>query len=249
MAFVYLGNRDGRRVAVKVLNDRARRDVKLEKRFRREWQILQELHHANVLGVFDFGFAPIPYLVSEYCPLGTVRDLLRKSGRLSSGDAVRIARQAALGLRAALEIGVVHRDINPRNLLRVGAEAVKVGDFGIAHWDRETLTTHEVLGTPGYLSPEICAGRTPDWRADQYALGVTLFEMVAGRRPFGNQHMLDLVDMQFDLVPDLQAEPVAGVGDELANVVRIMMSKEPAGRFGSYDALIEALDRSDRSPS
>ena len=136
MAFVYLGNRDGRRVAVKVLNDRARRDPKLEKRFRREWQILQDIHHDHVLEVYDCGFAPIPYLVSEYCPLGTVRDLLRTSQRLSVAHAVRITRQAALGLRAALDIGVIHRDINPRNLLRAGQGSVKVGDFGIAHWER-----------------------------------------------------------------------------------------------------------------
>ena len=250
MAFVYLGNRDGRHVAVKVLNDRARRDRKLEKRFRREWQILQGLHHANVLKVFDFSFAPVPYLVSEYCPLGTVRDLLRRSGRLDVGEAVRITRQAALGLRAALDIGVVHRDINPRNLLRDDHGLVKVGDFGIAHWDREMLTTHEVLGTPGYLSPEVCAGRVVDWRADQYALGVTLFEMVAGRRPFGAQHVLDLVAMHFDQVPDLRLEPVSGIGDGLSTVVRTMMSKEPSDRFASYEALIEALDDcSDPSPN
>ena len=242
MAFVYLGDRDGRQVAVKVLNDRARRDLKLEKRFRREWQILQGLHHDNVLEVYDCGFAPVPYLVSEYCSLGTVRDLLGKSGRLSVIDAVRITRQAALGLRAALDIGVVHRDINPRNLLRGEQGTVKVGDFGIAHWDREMLTTHEVLGTPGYLSPEVCAGRIPDWRADQYSLGVTLFEMVAGRRPFGAQRLLDLVAMHFDPVPDLRSEPVSGIGDELAHLVRTMMAREPSDRFASYNVLIEALD-------
>ena len=244
MAFVYLGNRDGRRVAVKVLNDRARRDLKLEKRFRREWQILQDLHHDHVLEVYDCGFAPAPYLVSEYCALGTVRDLLRTSSRLSVPDAVRIARQAALGLRAALDIGVVHRDINPRNLLRAAQESVKVGDFGIAHWDRDILTTHEVLGTPGYLSPEVCAGQMSDWRADQYSLGVTLFEMLAGRRPFGAQRLLDLVAMHLDPVPDLRSEPVSGIGDALADVVRTMMAKEPANRFPSYDVLVEALDRS-----
>jgi hypothetical protein len=244
MAFVYLGNRDGRLVAVKVLNERARRDLKLEKRFRREWQILQGLHHDHVLEVYDCGFAPLPYLVSEYCALGTVRDLLRTSRRLSVADAVRITRQAALGLRAALDIGVVHRDINPRNLLRTGQESIKVGDFGIAHWDRDMLTTHEVLGTPGYLSPEVCAGRVPDWRADQYSLGVTLFEMVAGRRPFGAQRLLDLVAMHLNPVPDLRAEKVPGIGDELADVVRTMMSKEPADRFASYETLIDALDRS-----
>ena len=100
-----------------------------------------------------------------------------------------------------------------------------------------------MLGTPGYLSPEVCAGRIPDWRADQYSLGVTLFEMVAGRRPFGAQRLLDLVAMHLNPVPDLRSEPVSGVRDELADVVRTMMAKEPADRFASNDVLIEAFDR------
>ncbi len=205
-------------------------------------------HHPNVLEVLDFGFGPELYLVIEYCALGTLRDLLRESGRLRPRDALRVAQQAASGLAAAHEMGVVHRDINPRNLLRARRDLIKVSDFGIAHWDREeTLTTHEMLGTPGYLSPELCSGQPVDWRADQYALGITLFEMIAGRRPYGSARALEVLSMHIHAaIPDLRAEAPEvsdAVSKELAQTVRVMMSKTPSGRFESYDALLEALDR------
>ena len=243
MALVYLGSREGRQVAVKVLNERARHDVKLEKRFQRECEILHRLRHPNVLAVLDFRLSPEPYLVVEYCPLGTVRDLLRERKRLSAGEAVDLIRQAVRGLSAAREMGVVHRDVNPRNLLRAEGNIVKVSDFGIAHWDRElALTTHELLGTPGYLSPELCAGQSVDWRADQYALGIMLFEVLAGRRPYGSARVVEVLVMHVNApVPDLRVEGIQDVSDELAGVVRRMMSKAPSDRFESYDSLMEAL--------
>ncbi len=246
MALVYLATRDGRQVAVKVLNDRARQSLKLERRFQRECEILREIHHPNVLGVIDFSPRPEPYLVLEYCPLGTVRDRLRHESRLDVAEALRIARQAAQGLRAAHEMGVVHRDVNPRNLLRADEDLIKVADFGIAHWDREVaLTTHELLGTPGYFSPEVCEGRSVDWRADQYALGITLFEMLAGRRPYGAPRPLEVLAMHVHApVPDLRVE-LPGLEDRVAETAKAMMSKDPSDRFESYDALIEELDRCD----
>jgi GAF domain-containing protein len=244
LGVVYLGRRDDRLVAVKVLNDRARRDLKHEQRFRRECAILRELHHPNVLEVIDFELAPEQYLAIEYCSFGTIRDLLRRSVRLAPDVAVDIARQAARGLQAAAEIGVVHRDVNPRNLLRTSEGHVKVADFGIAHWDRELmLTTHELMGTPGYLSPELCEGRPVDWRSDQYALGITLFEMLAGRRPYGAARPVEVVAMHVMApVPDLRDEGIGGIPDKLAETVARMMAKGPSARFESYDALIKALD-------
>jgi serine/threonine-protein kinase len=139
---------------------------------------------------------------------------------------------------------VVHRDVKPRNIFLDELDQAKIGDFGIARVeDGTTLTTHpHRMGTPAYMSPEACAGRQLDWRSDQYSLGVTLFELLTGERPFKGQHVGQIIAQHLAAdaprVEALRPDLCAGIGD----VVARMMAKKPERRFSSYQELAAALE-------
>ena len=243
-AWVYLAAKDGDQVAIKVPNHKLQYDPTLRRRFQRETGILRQLDHPNVVPVVEVSTEneEQPYLVMKYFPQGSLRDRLQRDRRLTEGVAVGFAIDAARGLGAAQEVGVVHRDINPRNILLSNGNAC-VGDFGIALWDwGDTLTTHShMLGTPGYLSPEVCAGKKPDWRADQYGLGITLYESLAGHRPYRGASVMEIATMHLHAeIPDVRsARP--DVSLTTASAIQRMMAKSPEDRFDSYQQLIEGL--------
>ncbi len=243
-AHVYLGSKDGRNVAIKVANQRVLLDPTLRRRFEREMAILRELDHRNVVAVLEAGLLDEgrPYMVMPYYSNGSLRSRLRREGRLEEPEALRFVIDVAQGLQAAHARGVVHRDVNPRNIL-LADHGAAIGDFGIAVWDGgETLTTHsQMLGTPGYLSPEVCEGKRPDWRADQYGLGVTLYELLAGKRPYRARHVMQVVAKHLRAeIPEVR-NANAQVSERTSNAVRRMMAKEPEERFGSYDELLDEL--------
>lgn len=239
MAMVYLAQRDGVPVAVKVLHRSGRFDAPLLARFEREARILERVRHPRVVELLDHGVEPEPYLVVEYFARGTLRDLLRQRRWLGEDEAWRLLLGVAAGLEAALEHGVVHRDVNPRNVFVADDGGVKVGDFGIAQWDgATTLTSHQqMIGTPGYLSPEACRGSRVDWRSDQYALGVVSYEMLAGKRPFRAARVLEILAMHLHAeVPDVR-QVRTGISARTAEAIRRMMAKRPEERFASYEEL------------
>ena len=156
-------------------------------------------------------------------------------------------QQAALGLASAHRRGLVHRDVKPANLLVDTAGRVRVADFGIALPTRDAATkltgTGEFVGTPGYVSPEICNGQPVDARSDVFSLGVVLFEMLTGRLPFADTSplrlMLDVVNAQ---IPDVQ-EINGAVDAEAAAILAKMVAKDPAERFQHAGEVAEALGR------
>ena len=248
MATVYRAwDRDGARpCAVKVLSELLSGDEQFRRRFRQEAAAAQGLTHPNIVRVDDWGEAGSHhYIVMEYVAGGTLRDLMRRCGPLPQPVALRIAVEVADALDHAHARGVVHRDIKPENLLLAENGQIKVADFGIARTvDAAALTrTGIVMGSARYLSPEQARGHAAGPRADLYALGVVLFEMLAGRVPFdGDSAVAIAVQHVHERPPRLQqfrsdvAEPVA------ASVERLLAKRED-DRYPSAPALAEDLRR------
>ena len=248
MATVYLADdlKHGRRVAVKVLRPELGASIGAD-RFAREIAISAKLTHPHVLVLVDSGVADgTVYFVMPYLDGGSLRDRLRNRGTLALPEAIRIIEQVATALTYAHECGVVHRDVKPENILFSGDQVV-LADFGIARaveiGGGEQLTqTGMALGTPAYMSPEQAYGDADiDGRADVYALGCVLFEMLTGRPPFqGPTAQAILARHAADTVPALRAfEPTLPLYVERA--VQCALAKEPASRFATPRAFADTL--------
>jgi TolB-like protein len=218
-------------------------------RFRREAQAIARLTHANIVQVFDFGVDEQgnPYFVMELVEGRPLDAILRERGALPPIEAIRIVRQAAEGLAAAHRAGIVHRDVKPSNLILDGRGSVKLVDFGIARVATPSgnlaLTgTAALLGTPGYMAPEQAQGKPVDPRVDIYALGLTLYEVLAGEPPYHADDPMSLVlkNLQEPL-PDLRRRNPQ-LPEELVHLVETMSEKAPERRLQSCEAVLRALD-------
>ena len=198
MAVVHLA-RDtvlDRPVAVKLLSEDARTDPDLRARFLREGRLAAGLSHPNVVRVFDTGDnGESPYLVMEYVEGRSLAEL-RREGGLPPDDVVTLGLQACAGLAHAHRAGIVHRDIKPQNLLLQEDGVLKVADFGIARGSSGATITvaGTLLGTAGYMAPELVAGAQATVASDLYALGAVLYELLAGRPPRVVATIADLND-------------------------------------------------------
>ena len=219
----------GRMVALKELRPDGLFDGEdAVERFRRESLLASRIDHPNVVRVFEvFEHDDSHYLAMELLST-SVGDLIQEAGRLPMARAVDICRQAALGLEAALQQNVIHRDIKPQNLLVASDGAVKVSDFGLARAsDLSTITTAGVaLGTMYYMSPEEGTGKRADTRSDIYSLGVTLYVMLTGSIPI---RTVDVIGQR----PE--------VSRELAAIVELCLEEDPNRRYQTPGELAAAL--------
>ncbi|HEX8351754.1 MAG TPA: protein kinase, partial [Pyrinomonadaceae bacterium] len=251
-------------VAVKVLHQRLTGDEKLVERFRREARAAAQLHHPNVVTIHDYGEARgadgFAYIVMELVRGETLRELLRREGRLEVGRAVSLMRDVCAGVGAAHRRGIVHRDIKPDNIIVTPAdedspvERVKVVDFGIAKLrdmaaEASTLTeAGTMVGTLFYMSPEQCKGDSLDSRADVYSLGAMLHEMLAGAPPFTATSMTSLVIKHVSeppppLPPDVQAPPA------LRAAVTRALAKNPGERQGDASEFAREIQAALSAPA
>ena len=194
MAMVYLADdlRLQRRVAVKVMHEHLSEDESFAKRFDTEARSAAQLAHPNLVNVFDQGEdLGRPYLVMEYLPSITLRELLKQRKSLTLDEALEIAEAVLAGLAAAHIAGIVHRDVKPENVMLLDDGRIKIGDFGLARAvSANTTTGQALLGTIAYLSPELVTRGVADERSDLYAFGIMLFEMLTGQQPYsGDQPM------------------------------------------------------------
>ena len=194
MAMVYLANdlRLERRVAVKVMHEHLAEDENFTRRFEQEARSAARLSHPNLVNVFDQGHdLGRTYLVMEYLPSITLRDLLKQEHALTAEQSLEIGEAVLAGLAAAHRAGIVHRDLKPENVLLADDGRIKLGDFGLARAvSANTTTGQALLGTIAYLSPELVTRGVADARSDLYAFGIMLYEMLTGAQPFtGEQPM------------------------------------------------------------
>ncbi|WP_019547709.1 protein kinase domain-containing protein [Streptomyces sulphureus] len=258
MASVYLAHDSvlDRQVAVKTLHTELGREQSFRERFRREAQSVARLTHANIVSVFDSGEdeidgAMVPYIVMEYVegkPLRTVLDEdIREHGAMPADKALKITGDVLSALEVSHEMGLVHRDIKPGNVMITRRGVVKVMDFGIARAMQSGVTsmtqTGMVVGTPQYLSPEQALGRGVDARSDLYSVGIMLFELLTGRLPFDADSPLAIA------YAHVQEEPVAPssinqtVPPAADALVARTLRKNPNERFPSAESMHEECAR------
>src|SRR5579863_4840870 len=175
----------GQPVALKFLPEEATRDEAMLERFRNEVRIARRVSHPNVCRVYDVGEVDgCTFFTMEYVDGEDLASLLRRIGRLPSDKALEIARQLCAGLAAAHAKGVLHRDLKPANIMLDGRGRVRITDFGLAGLVAEIEGANARAGTPAYMSPEQFAGGEVSPKSDVYSLGLVLYEIFTGKRPF-----------------------------------------------------------------
>src|SRR5688572_6978417 len=250
MGVVYKGYEPAltRYVAIKELSPALAHDSMLVERFLREARSMAALNDPHIIQIYFIGQEnDQPFFVMEFVEGESLSGLIKREGRLGVNDAIKILHQAAQGLATAHDRGVIHRDIKPANLMLNQRGQVKIADFGIAlanrDFDAKLTGTGEFVGTPGYLSPEVCLGKPVDLRSDVFSLGIVLFEMLTGRMPFTDESPLGLLlEVVKAEIPDVR-QLNANVDPELARVLTKMVAKEPADRYSSCHELVADLQK------
>ncbi|MEV7058032.1 protein kinase [Streptomyces microflavus] len=258
MASVYLAYDSAldRQVAIKTLHTELGREQSFRERFRREAQAVAKLQHTNIVSVFDtgedeLGGALMPYIVMEYVegqPLGSVLAAdIQQYGAMPADKALKVTADVLAALETSHEMGLVHRDIKPGNVMMTKRGIVKVMDFGIARAMQSGVTsmtqTGMVVGTPQYLSPEQALGRGVDARSDLYSVGIMLFQLLTGRIPFDADSPLAIA------YAHVQEEPVApssinrSVTPAMDALVARALKKNPNERFPSAAAMRDEIAR------
>ena len=248
MAAVYKGydRRLNRDVAIKVILRGYQQSDVFSKRFEREAKAVAQLTHPNIVSVIDYGsHEGVPYLVMEYIPGGTLKEMMGKP--FSWMKAAKLLVPIARALDHAHHENIIHRDIKPANILVTKSGDMMLSDFGIAkslaaEGQTKLTGTGMGIGTPSYMAPEQGMGKTVDQRADIYSLGVVFYEMVTGRPPYEAdtpmavmlKHMMDPLPRPRLFVPDLP--------EKVEQVIFRALAKEPDERFQSMEAFANALD-------
>ena len=245
MATVYLATdlRLERRVAIKVMHGHLADDSKFKERFIQEARSAARLAHPNVVNVFDQGQdTEMAYLVMEYLPGITLRDLLQDRAILTTDQTFDILEAVLAGLSAAHKAGIVHRDLKPENVLLADDGRIKIGDFGLARAaSANTATGAALLGTIAYLSPELVTRGIADTRSDIYAVGIMLYEMLAGEQPFkGEQPMQIAYQHANDSVP-VPSVKNSRVPAELDELVLWATAREPDERPRDARMMLDQL--------
>lgn len=235
-----------RHVAIKMLADQYCKDDKVVARFMREARAVASVHHPNIVQVFSVDeYQGQPYIVMEYVEGESLGDYIQRERKLSPHLAVSMLREAASGLAAAHARGVVHRDVKPANLMLSKGGGVKVVDFGIArveNADANLTATGMAMGTPAYLSPEVCLAKSVDQRSDIFSLGVVLYEMLTGKTPFSASSPLELMSKVVEArIPDL-IELDGEIDQALYQVLKLMLASDPEHRYPDCRQLIADLD-------
>jgi beta-lactam-binding protein with PASTA domain/tRNA A-37 threonylcarbamoyl transferase component Bud32 len=245
MATVYLATdlRLERRVAVKIMHGHLADDSAFKARFVQEARSAARLAHPNVVNVYDQGQdSDMAYMVMEYLPGITLRDLLKDYGKLTPEQTLDIMDAVLRGLAAAHEAGIVHRDLKPENVLLADDGRIKLGDFGLARaTTANTATGQALLGTIAYLSPELLTRGVADARSDIYAVGIMLYEMLTGVQPFiGEQPMQVAYQHANEKVPRPSLVN-ANVPASLDDIVTWATNRSPDDRPENAGALLDRL--------
>src|SRR4051812_49061248 len=234
-----------RQVAIKLMHREMSSDSDQLERFRREARAVAQLNHPHIVGVIDAGEDDqTPYIVFEYVEGETLKDRIRRLGRLPVPEAVAYAIEIARALGAAHERQIVHRDVKPQNVLIDEEGTAKVTDFGIARTMTEEGLTADgrVLGTTDYVSPEQALGHEVGPQSDLYSLGIVLFEMLTGDVPFSGENQVAVAMKHVrEELPDVQIRRPE-VSSALASVLDRATDKELSRRYASDAELIADLE-------
>jgi beta-lactam-binding protein with PASTA domain/predicted Ser/Thr protein kinase len=253
MANVYLAEDEelGRRVAIKILNDRHANDDQFVERFRREAKNAAGLSHPNIVSIYDRGEAEGTYYIAmEYLEGRSLKERIVAEGPLPIASAIEIARQILRAVGFAHRRQIVHRDIKPHNVLLVqdgpgdGDERFKVTDFGISRTATSQMTeAGSIVGTAQYLSPEQARGAPVDQRSDIYSVGIVLYELLTGQLPFTGETPLEIAMKHLSEIPRAPSELRPELPTDLDMIVLRALAKDPADRFESAEEMERELAR------
>ena len=233
-------------VALKFLPEAMTRDAGMLARFHSEVRIARQVSHPNVCRVHDIGEVDgQPYLSMEYIDGEDLGSLLRRIGRLSADKAVEFARRICAGLAAAHDKGVLHRDLKPSNIMIDGEGRVFITDFGLAAAARELRGSEARQGTPAYMAPEQLAGSEVTARSDIYALGLVLYEMFAGKRPFEAPTLPEMLRLQQHSSPASLTSIVRDLDPAVERVIQRCLAADPRERPASALAVAASLPGGD----
>lgn len=253
MADVYLAHdlELGRDICLKLMLAQYMRSAEIRARFQREARAAARLQHHHVVQVFDVGQMPDgrPFLAMEYMSGGSLEDVIRREAQqarpFSPAYVLALMRQVAVALQAIHRAGMVHRDLKPSNILLREDGTPVVADLGIVAVTEATRLTRtgQMLGTPYYMAPEQVRGQALDPRADMYAFGIMLYEMLAGQRPFSGQDRLAVLDQHLRAAPLPLEQVRPGLASATVTLVNTCLHKQPEGRFSDMAALLAQMDR------
>jgi serine/threonine-protein kinase len=234
-------------VALKVLRAELAQDPDLARRFRSEIKLARRIRHRNVCGIHEYGEqADLRYIAMELIEGVDLKQVLRTRGALPAREAFDVSIQAAEGLQAIHDAGVIHRDLKTTNIMVDAKGLVRLMDFGVAKQlgGGATLSGTSmgmIVGTPEYMSPEQARGETLDGRSDVYALGVVVFEIFTGHVPFEGDTPIATIFKHLQEAPPLEGPRAAGIPSEALPVLRKALAKDPVERLPSAHAMAEAM--------
>ena len=232
-----------RTAAVKVLQAMAP-DPDTTARFRHEAQAIAQMRHPNIVNVYDFGeYQGTPYMIVEYVPGGSLANRLSE-GRLDTATTLKYLRGIADGLDYAHELGIVHRDVKPANVLLEKDDTPVLADFGLVKLLRGTSLksmTGVTTGTPAYMAPEQVTASNVGPAADRYSLATIAYEILTGVIPFDGEGIIELLYAQVHREPTPPSARNAALGAQVDAVITRGLSKDPAARWESCTAFVDAL--------
>lgn len=243
---------EDRVVAVKILKTEFADNEDFVRRFRNESKAIAVLSHPNIVKIYDVGFTDrIQFIVMEYIDGITLKEFIEQQGVLKWKDTVHFIVQILRALQHAHDRGIVHRDIKPQNIMLFPDGTIKVMDFGIARFAREEGKTvsDKAIGSVHYISPEQARGDVTDEKSDIYSVGVMMYEMLTGVKPFDADNPVTVALMHMQTEPKPPREINDSIPEGLEEIVMRAMQKEASKRYQSASEMIKDIDEFKKNPS
>jgi serine/threonine-protein kinase len=233
---------------LKILNPQLSMDDNAIRRFVQELKLTRKITHPNVIRIYDFMDLNGAHAVSmEYFPSQDLGRIIRAGGAISPKRSLRIVAQTLRGLAAAHDANVIHRDIKPANILLGDQDVVKIVDFGLAsagqHVGSRLTKSGLLIGTPEYMAPEQVSGEDTDARSDLYSVGIMLYEMLSGQKPFTAETPVKVLFLHLEGEVKPLGELVEGLPLDIEYLVSVSMARNPADRPESSVAMLEMVER------
>jgi len=254
MADIYRARdtQEDRIVAVKILKTEFAGSDEFLRRFRNESKAIALLSHPNIVKIYDVGFSDkVQFIVMEYVDGITLTDYIEQQGVLKWRDALHFTVQVLKALQHAHDRGIVHRDVKSSNIMLLRDGTIKVMDFGIARFNRENNKTvsEKTIGSVHYISPEQARGDITDERSDIYSVGVALYEMLTGRKPFDGDTPVAIALKHMQSTPKKPSEINETIPEGIEQIVLKAMQKDPAARYQTAGEMINDLEEFKKNPS
>ncbi len=243
---------ENKTVAVKILKNEFAKSEDFLRRFRNESKAIALLSHKNIVKIYDVGFTEkIQYIVMEYIDGITLTEYIERQGVLKWQDAVHFTTQILRALQHAHDRGIVHRDIKSQNVMLLADGTIKVMDFGIAHFNRETDKTisEKAIGSVHYISPEQARGEVTDEKSDIYSVGVMLYEMLTGVKPFDGDNPVSIALKHMQTKPRKMTEINSSIPEGLEEITMKAMQKVPSERYQTAGEMIKDIEEFKKNPS